>query len=359
MTAPIEEHANKLPREHNLPIAMFQRITKFFREVRIKADFPRYEANKQHAHIVEAERRFDTRQLETETRSIADQCLKAANEKFGLETSALQYEIATIESQIKSKQQTLAIFERDYKSELNELHDRKNALLDDKAPLINEMKVLQAERSSTQESLQDAYSRLESAKDSIDSWYSKSDRTPWLFGNGGKKLPKHSIFVQSFGDLDGYKRDRGAAVSDIGDCKNEISSIKSRQSANKRRRDENKEALARVFEQIDATKAVRQQMFDLKQQGVTPPLLKKDLSDLSTYLSNRSSLLTQLQNERRTFIAQREGQMGIWERKAAIEAIKARKAQFLDDFHTPFNHEARRTAHREQWLSEHGVRPNQ
>lgn len=344
---------------YKLPIAMFQRIKTFFQEIRIKADFPSYEATSLQAHRADAERRFDTRQLEKEVKSIEDECLKAANEKFGVYASALAYEIAAIESRIRDQHQTLAIFERDYKGELNDLHDRKKTLLNDKDVLIAEMKTLQAERSTAQESLQHAYDRLESAKSSINSWYNKSDRTPWLFGNGGKKLPKHSMFGQSFGDLDGYKRERGAAVSDIGDCKSEISNIKSRQSTNKRCRDENKEALTKVFQQINITKVARQQMFDLKQQGVRYTLIKQELAQLSFNLSTQRSLLNKLHNERSAFIKQKEAQMGGGERKASIEAINARKSLFLNEFHMQSNQNARRAAHRERWLYEHGVKPNQ
>jgi hypothetical protein len=335
---------------------MFDGIKRFFYEVRINADFPQYESSRLQAHTAESARRFDTAQLEREVATIKEKTCHAANEKFGVNTNALYGEIAVLEKDIRSTRWNLAIFERDYKSELNDLHTKKDALLEEKDRLIAEMTALQEARSGAQESLQYAYDRLESAKNAIDRWYGKSDRTPWLFGNGGKKLPKHSMFGQSFGDLDGYKRDRGAAVSDIGNCKEEIGKIKSRQRRNKEHRDENKAAVTKIFEQINATKAARQLMYELKQQGMKYFAIKKELS---AYLSSQADLqnrLHALETQRNEFTEQMKYRLGINEREANIAEIRALKAQFLEDFHSLSNQELRRADHRKQWMSEHGVK---
>lgn len=335
---------------------MFDGIKKFFWEVRIKADFPQYESSRLQAHTTEAARRFDTAQLEREVAIIKEKTCHAANEKFGVNINTLYGEIAVLENEIWRTRGNLAIFERDYKSELNDLHTRKDALLEEKDRLIEEMKSLQEERSGTQESLQDAYDRLESAKDAIDRWYSKSDRTPWLLGNGGKKLPKHSMFGQSFGDLDEYKRDRGAAVSDIENCKEEIVEIKSRQRRNKEHRDENKAAVTKIFEQINATKAARQLMYELKRQGMKYFAIKKELS---AYLSSQADLQNRhhaLETKRNEFAEQMKYRLGINEREVNIAEIRARKARFMEDFHSLSNQELRRADHRKQWMSEHGVK---
>jgi hypothetical protein len=87
---------------------------------------------------------------------------------------------------------------------------------------------MKAERSATHDDLQEAYGDLEDAKGDVDRWYAKSERTPWLFGNGGKKLPKYSLFGQSHGDLSSAKYRRGEAVSYVGDSKRRIADIKTR-----------------------------------------------------------------------------------------------------------------------------------
>jgi chromosome segregation ATPase len=349
------EYAKKAYEDHNRSASMFDGIKNFFHEVQIKADFPQYENSKLQAHVAEAERRFDTAQLEREVAAIKEGTCRAMSEKFGLDTAALNYEIAILEGEVRRTRGNLAIFERDYKWELNELHNRKKELRKEKDGLIEEMKALQEERTEAHESLQDAYDRLEAAKNSIDHWYSKSERTRWLFGNGGKKLPKHSLFGQSFGDLEGYKLDRGIAVSDIRNSKIEVSEIKGRQRRNKECREENKAALRKVFDQINATEAVRQQMYELKQQGMKYSVLKKELSKYLSDHTDWQNRLHALEAESNTLTEEMECRLGIREREAKIAELKARKAQFLEEFHSPGSQESRRADHRKWWMFEHGV----
>jgi hypothetical protein len=55
-------------------------------------------------------------------------------------------------------------------------------------------------------------------KNNIKSWHNKSERTPWLLGYGGKRIQNHSMFGQSFGDLDFYKSDRDKAYYHVESC---------------------------------------------------------------------------------------------------------------------------------------------
>jgi hypothetical protein len=73
------------------------------------------------------------------------------------------------------------------------------------------------------------------------------ERTPWLFGNRGKKLPDHTLFGQSFGDLDGYTADRERACAEIGSCKAAIAEIAGRQKTNWTLNQENEANRIRVF----------------------------------------------------------------------------------------------------------------
>ena len=51
---------------------MFDNIKKFFREIRIKSDFPNYETSRLQIHTAECARRFDTTQLEKEVTTIKE-----------------------------------------------------------------------------------------------------------------------------------------------------------------------------------------------------------------------------------------------------------------------------------------------
>ncbi len=97
-----------------------------------------------------------------------------------------------------------------------------------------------------------AYGRVKRAKSDIESWYSRSRGTFFFWCNGGRKLPRHALFGQSFGDLKGYKEDRGNAVCDIRYWSNRISSLKA--------------SRAEVGKKIGHVKAARQMMFDRKRE---------------------------------------------------------------------------------------------
>lgn len=334
---------------------MFNGIKRFIREARIKADFPHYEKLQYQAYVAASERQFDASQLVREVAKSKDTARRAANAKFEKETYALNHEIAILAQEICRIQNVLRIFQRNYTEELGELYAQKALLLENKSYLIEEMRHLQRERSDEQRSLDDAYGRLESARDSIDSWYGKSERTPWLLGNGGKKLPKHSIFGQSFGDLDEHKRKRGNAISDINDCKEEVNRIKERQRDNKERREKNKAALNQVFEQIAATKAARAQMFELRQQGIKLSVIENELSQSEAYHADRKRRIDVLRTQYAAFIETLEWQLGVKGRQAEIAALEARKAAFLEEFHAFGSQDRRRADHRKKWMSEHGV----
>ncbi|MFI3222601.1 MAG: hypothetical protein QX191_06160 [Methylococcaceae bacterium] len=332
---------------------MFDNIKKFFREIRIKSDFPNYETSRLQINTAECARRFDTTQLEKEVATIKEKTRHVASEKFSINSNALYANISALDKDIRRTQGYLTLYERDYKSELNDLHAQKDVLFKKKDHLITEMKSLQEARSRIQEYLQNDYDLLESAKDDIERWHAKSNRTPWLFGNGGRELPKHSMFGQSFGDLNGYKQDRQTAVSDIGNCKEEIAKIKSKQFRNKEHRVENKAATAKVFEHINATKSARQQMSELKNQGMKYFTIKEEMS---AYLSSQANLkdrLYNLETERSEFIEQMKYRLGMYERETSIAEIMVLRTQFLEEFHALNNQELRRADHRKQWISEH------
>lgn len=334
---------------------MFNSIKRLIQELRIWMDFPKYETLRLKAHIAEASLRFNTAQLEREIAAIKRSAGDVASEKFDQKIDAVAYEIASLDRNIDETQCCLALFERDYRGELNDLHAQKEALFQEKNSLHAEMEELKHERSEAHMSLQNAYDDLQTAKDSVDSWYSKSERTPVFFGNAGRKLPKHSIFGQSFGDLDEYKRDRGAAVSEIGGCKENLSEIRARQRDNKDHRNQIRAQLSAVFEQINAVKNDRQRMYELKQKGMRQSSLERKLSD---YLSRRvelTNLRRAMEAERRAHVEQSEFQMGIKEREAALEQRNVGKTRFLEEFHLPGQLEIRRADHRKRWMSEHGI----
>lgn len=99
------------------------------------------------------------------------------------------------------------ILTHDYEQELQNCYERKE--------------VIKRRHASIKSDLSDAYRRLKDAKSDVDAWHRKSKSSGFLFGNSGNKIPQHSLFGQSYGDLDAAKARRNEAGGDIGDLKNE------------------------------------------------------------------------------------------------------------------------------------------
>ncbi|MDR7299025.1 DNA repair exonuclease SbcCD ATPase subunit [Pelomonas aquatica] len=326
-------------------------VQRFVQDIRIDADFPRYEQELRAAHESTANRRFDTAQLEREIESIwrtaeADGCAAYGTQIRQLESSinALQPEISKLRTQLE-------LLSRDYRRELDDLYAKKASLLDTKQVLFEQMKALQQERSAAQAELNEAYDDLNEAKSSIESWHAKSERTPWLFGNGGKELPDHSLFGQSFGDLDGYKADRARACDDIGSCKAAIAEIAGRQKTNRTLHQENKANLNRVFESISTAKGARQRMFDLRDQGVRRHRVEAELTER---VRQEAALQKDLNHQRSAmaeFVEQQAIRLGIEERKRAVSELREKRSLYLVAFDAPEQRAARQQAHREWWLA--------
>lgn len=333
---------------------MFEGIKSFIRETRIRFDYPRYESEQTIAHRTEAERRFDAGQLQREVAQIKTQASVAGDQRFSNEISLIRKKLAALERDLQQNLEQLAIFDRNYKSELDDLYAQKELLFQTKEDLLAESKRLRDERSQARQELDEAYEDLEEAKNDVDRWYAKSERTPWLFGNGGNKLPKHSMFGQSFGDLEAAKSRRGDAVDEIGDWKRRVTSIKGSQSANRVELDQNRSEIGKVFENIAEVKAARQRMFDLKKEGVQPGILRRIILQLQSSKASREEEILTLEKRRSALVDETEIRMGVREREAAIADLLARKKKFLDAFQSEQSKADRQDRHRRQWMETHG-----
>lgn len=333
---------------------MFKGIKSVIREARIQFDYLKLERREMSAHKAAADRRFDVGQLSREVSQIKENARIFGDQRFEEEISLLRKKIPGLEWELQQKLEQLKIFERNYKSELNALYVRKEQLLQVKGELLAESKRLKDERSRVHQALDEAYRCLEAAKSDVNSWYAKSRRTTWLFGNSGKKLPKHSMFGQSFGDLEAAKSRRSAAVCEISSCKSLLESVKRLQSDNNKKLDLNSNEVGKVIESISEVKAARQLMFNLKNEGVQPGVLRSVTYQLQASRESLEENILRLEKHRSTLIQETEIRMGIKEREAAIADLLAKKSQFLAEFHSEQNEKIRRKSHRRQWMDEHG-----
>lgn len=201
---------------------MFDHIKNFFREIRIDMDFSSYERQQRDEHEKQAKRRFSVEQLNIEKSKLLKNIESEANSKFNASIYEKEDKNRLYEKEAKEKEFLLSFFLRNYKEELDELYAKKDYQLSKKKSLYNDLSQIKESLSEAFNEKNTAFTELNDCKDSIDSWHAKSQRTPWLFGNAGKKIPKHSFFGQSHGDLDSYKYHRDSAYEDVQAAKNKI-----------------------------------------------------------------------------------------------------------------------------------------
>lgn len=330
-------------------------IRRFVQDARIDADFHRYETEQRVMYESTATRRFDTSQLECEIADIRRSAELEGCAVYGARIRDVEASIHAVQPTIKELRTRLELLTRDYRHELEVLYEERTRLLAAKQALIDQMKALQEERSEAHVELDEAHAELRKAKAAIDGWYAKSDRPPWLFGNGGKRLPNRSLFGQSFGDLDGYNADRARACEEIGACKAAVADVVGKQGANKSHRDDNKNNLNQIVVSINAVKAARQQMFDLKDQGVRRHRVEEELSDLLREDASFHDDVNHLTSAMAELVRQQASRLGIEERRRAASELREKCSLFLAAFDAPEQRAARRQAHREWWLAGRAV----
>jgi predicted nucleic acid-binding Zn-ribbon protein len=325
-------------------------LKRYVQDLRINADFSRREKLLISAYAADAERKFNTTPLELEISGIEREASAAGSLEFGSKIDYKQLALRSLAFTVQSLRSRIEALGRDFRRELDELHEEKARLLNVKSDLTREMRELQGKRAAAKSDLDEAYGDFESAKSEVNGWYDKSDRSAWLLGNSGKKIPKRSLFGQSHGDLYGYKRQRDSARQDIGSSKSDLADVQDEQRANKQLRSENQADLSRVFQRIDSVQQARQSVYELKQQGVRLHLVERELSDLLRQEVLMRDELWQLEDERDAFVVQQRACLGMGERIERVRRLKSEHIQFLALFESESVVAARREAHRQTWL---------
>jgi hypothetical protein len=331
---------------------IFDRIIKYVQETRISLSFKRQEAHSWARHQQTAGVRFTTDKLTREIKELLTAIESSAAQRFDAEISSHSDYLVGKQAEQECEHTKLALFTFSYKSKLDELYDSKQVLLNDKRDLFAERDSLSEPLTEAFADKQTAYSELNSAKERVDDWHRKSKRTPWLLGNSGKKMPKHSLFGQSFGDLETYKSHRDSAFQDVNEAKSTIRRIKDSQKAISDRIRSISEKIGDVMNEIGNTKAQRSHMYAFKETGVTVNSIKTVIDRLNVDIRNAKLSISQLKDDRLAHIMQSRIAMGVVEREEEVERIETQKRQFLDEFDKPESKMQRATVHREAWLKE-------
>jgi len=334
---------------------MFERIKKYFRDVRINLDFHKYEQHCRLKHKKQAERNYSTALLEKNKNNLLSQINSQASHKFDGFIKSKREEINSAQSIAKEKESKLSYFTRYYKQEINELYKDKDKLLLRKNMLYENNDELKRDISEAFEEKKKAYKELNYYKDQVDEWHAKSSRSGWLFGNAKKKLPKHSLFGQSFGDLDSYKYSRDSAYKDVREAKNQIGYLKQEQHKLHLEITEIKNKVGDIFNQINQAKKDRGKMYELKEAGYNKNKLQKELADIYTFIQETNAKLLNIESDKYKYVVTEKHSTGVIELESKIAAIKMKKEQFINSFDLKENLQKRKKAHRELWLKKRNM----
>lgn len=295
---------------------MFNWVKRKFAEFQFELAFKRHEREQRDNHRLEAERRFGAVGLRGEIESLSKTIEMEAVQRFSEELRAVEFKIDACADDLRRLRAHLALFERDYRMELAALYETLNQIKQKISDLYDDK--------------EDAFERKDCAKASIDAWYAKSDRS--FFGNKGKELPRHSLFGQSFGDLESYKADRDDASEEIVSCAEEIAELKARKKL--------------IGEQIGKAKKCRDEMNALRASGVTRHSLSQSNASRQQEWSQYCTDKCELECDRANFVEAARHRYGVITREAQALDLDARKAGFIEAFETKTAHLRRRVQYR-------------
>jgi hypothetical protein len=145
-------------------------------------------------------------------------------------------------------------------------------------------------------------------------------------------LPNHSLFGQSFGDLDGYKSERSDAVAAIRESAHSLAALKQEQVA--------------VQTQIGALKAVVKRRRELLEQGLRVPALRRHLQRTNERREEQLELLRRMEESRDALLAQAWHQSGAQSLHEAISKVEQARRESIANFDAPEQKERRRREHR-------------
>lgn len=296
---------------------MFEGIRRWWLNVRIDADFHRFDAQARAAHIARADQRFSTVALLAERDRLMEPHRKRCEHAFGEPMRILRGALARIEATIALTREQIDLLQTDYEALLQPLYEDCHQIKERGAELV--------------EQKAQARSDLSSAKRSIQNWHRKSS-SDGLFGNGGRGLPSHSLFGQSFGDLDAYKEDRSNAVGSIREAKELLHELQ--------------EDWDETQQEIEHLKERQSRQKELWDQGLRLPALRDRLQRATERHAEQAEILRRMETKRQAFLDQSWHSSGAQTvQDAIVAAEKARKA-FIESFDEPSNKEGRRTEHR-------------
>lgn len=335
---------------------MFTALRNYLQNLKINIDYPQYELKARAEYERNAESKFSTKHLTAKKLKLTEVVNREASIKFDQELIVREKKKQAIEKRAIEIENLLSYFLKYYRAEINELYCKKDALLIRKKALYEEIADRKHTLSEAFDDKRNAYDDLDYYKSEISAWYSKSSRSTWLFGNSGKKLPRHALFGQSFGDLESLKTHRDNAYSKVVSVKDDIERLKHDQSCTFSAIEDSKKEIKQIHSKIKSLKCSRSKMYELKGKGFTKQRLAKQLDELRNTITIMEEEISLIAKEKIDFIEMQEVALGIKDIEKRVIIIELHKKQFLKKFDSEDNKKIRRLNHRKAWLSKRGKR---
>ncbi len=303
---------------------MFKWLNNVLDNARIALAYIGYERKCRTLWLADAERTYSTAQVDQEIERLMSKPLSHVESAFDAPIRALTERQLSVKRMVAEAQHKLAVFQRDYKSEL----DAAYAELNEVREKLN----------TCRENLSSAFDDLKSAKRSLDSWYSRAEGS-WL-GNGGKKLPRYAFFGQDLSDRDYYKRKRDGAAALVGIHKSERYNLEQR--------------LNSARSSIQRIKDARQTLFELKKQGFDKRVISGMINNGNADLRVIDSEITSLQDSRADYIRQAKDSLGVFALEKEVVRLNQEKNACIKAFESEPLVAKRKAKHRADWLASRG-----
>lgn len=303
---------------------MLRWVTSMTDGVRIAFSYPEFERECRADWDRDAREMYSCTTLRSEIAARMAEPTREASRQFDDQILAIQRRKAELELVAGDALEKLRILERDYQGELDVAYASLNQAKD--------------QLRACREDLSNAHDTLNAATADLDSWYRRAEGI-WI-GNGGKPLPKNSIFGQSIADRDRLKSRRESAAR-------EITRLKSRRSALEQ---DVRAAGARIGElkqQREAMHALRSEGFDLR-------LVKGILMTASEQVKVAETDIARLTAARHEYLVVAKRARGVTDLEQQVWQRERNLRERIAAFDSEAEKQSRRARHRQLWMRAHG-----
>lgn len=302
--------------------AIFNLIAKLIAGFRIRWDYPGFEREARQAHLLDADRKYDTSSLTNDIAVRTAEFESSARLNFTEPSNDLIVSRNAAQSVREEAERKLRTLNRQYESEID--------------ALSAELKELFAWLKTINNELSSAFRNREATKKELDAWYSRASGKS-LFTHRDRKLPQNSFFGQNIAQKDRLKAKHLEAGVEIGNWKDQ--------------RQRMYDKINSVKSNIACVKAAREEMYQLLNSGFDHRLLVETINNMTEQAGQLGEQIAEFAAAKARFLAAELAPLA--KLRAEIAAINSDKAKYIAEFDAPEAKQRRASAHRADWLVRH------